>query len=147
MAAVLRARGTEFDPDRFCSKSGFKPCRLYRKGEPVLPATKPEGRKNEDSGIHVVLSEADFHEFPRQVDEATAFLEIHKDELARLRNFPGIEDMTIDFGIARRDVIVQSDYLPPCLIRMAGELGLGIEISQYPIFEDEETAQPAGRDS
>jgi hypothetical protein len=132
MSAVLRAFGAEFDPDRFCSGSGLKPSKLYHRGEPLLPGAKSEGRKYKESGITVVVSEAGFHEFPRQVAEATAFLDIHKDELSRLRRFPGVEGMTIDFGIARRDVIVQCDVLPPSLIRLAGELSLGIELSQYP---------------
>ena len=45
---------------------------------------------------------------------------------------PGVEDMRLDFGIERRDVAVQCDYLPPDLIRVAALLGLGIELSQYP---------------
>jgi hypothetical protein len=123
-------------PHRFCSESGLKPCELYRRGEPVFPASQPQGKKNDASGINLVVSDADFHEFPRQVEEATAFLQAHKEELARLRGFPGVEAMTLDFGIARRDVIVQSDFFPPSLIRLAGELGLGIELSQYPVDEE-----------
>lgn len=142
MSAVLRAYGTDFDPDRFCSESGLRPCKLYRRGEPQLPRTKPEGRKKEQSGINIVVSDADFHEFPRQVEETLAFLEAHKDELSRLRSFPGIEVMTVDFGIERRDVIVQCDYLPPPLIRLAGELGIGIEISQYPTGNQEGSDRP-----
>jgi len=153
MSAYLRIYGTEFDPDRFCSESGLTPFYLYRRGEPVpsLPPNLrpsglnlfrrgeppvpiiPERREHERSGINVVVSKADYHEFSRQVDEATAFLEAHKEVLLRLRCFPGIEVMSLDFGITRRDVIVQSDLLPPPLIRLAGELGLGIELSQYPV--------------
>ena len=103
-------------PRSVLSESGLEPRKLYRRGESVS-AKKPEGRKHKGSGINIVVSEADFNEFPRQVDEATAFLEAHKEELLRLRCFPGIEAMTIDFGIARRDVIVQCDFLPPPLIR------------------------------
>lgn len=143
MSAILRANGVGFDPDRFCSESPLRPCALYRRGEPVLPATRPDGRTHSVSRINLVLSEADFHEFHRQVDEATAFLEAEKDEIARLRSFPGMESMTIDFGIARRDVLVQSDYFPPSLVRLAGELGLGIELSQYPVGEDEDPNHPA----
>jgi hypothetical protein len=138
MAAVLRVSGAAFDPDRFCAGSGLQPCRLYRKGEPTLPASEPDGRRNDRSGINVVASEADFGEFPRQVEEATAFLLAHREELARLRDFPGVEAMTLDFGIARRDVVVQCDYLPPDLLRVVGELGMGIELSQYPIGDEEE---------
>ncbi len=104
----------------------------------MFPNTKPEGRKHETSCMNVLGSEAEFHEFTLQVEETTAFLEAYKEELLRLRGFPGIEGIVIDFGIARRDVIVQSDFLPPSLIRLAAELGLGILLTQYPIKEDEE---------
>jgi hypothetical protein len=138
MATVLRASGSDFDPDRFCAESGFEPCGLYRKGEPRFPASRLDGRCNDASDINVVASEADFHEFPRQVEETSAFLEAHKEELARLRDFPGVEGVVLDFGIARRDVAVQCNELSPKLIRLAGELGLGIELSLYPASEEKE---------
>lgn len=139
MAAVLRVSGLAFDPDRFCVGSDLRPCKIYRRGEPVFPASQPEGRRNDSSGMNVIVSEAGFAELPLQIEEATAFLEAHREELARLRDFPGVEAMTLDFGIARRDVVVQCDYLPPELLRAAGELGIGIELSQYPIGDDPET--------
>jgi hypothetical protein len=82
--------------------------------------------------MHVVVSDADFHEFPKQVVATTAFLLAESDEIHRLRTFPGLEDLILDFGIERRDVAVQSDHLPADLIRAAGALGLGIDLSQYP---------------
>jgi len=138
MSAVLRVSGVAFDPDRFCAGSGLDPCKLYRKGERVFPASRPDGRRNDKSGINVVASDAGFNEFPRQVEEATAFLVAHRADLARLRSFPGVEDMTLDFGIPRRDVVVHSDYLPPALLRLSGELGIGIELSYYPVGDKEE---------
>ncbi|GAC1472091.1 MAG: hypothetical protein NVSMB9_18930 [Isosphaeraceae bacterium] len=138
MSAVLRVFGEEFEPDGFCATTTLQPCHLYRKGEPKFPASQPNGRHNDKSGINFVASEADFDEFPRQVEEATAFLLLHRQELSRLRDFPGVEDMTLDFGIARRDVLVQCDHLPPTLLRAAGELGIGIELSQYPVGRDDE---------
>jgi hypothetical protein len=141
MAAVLRVSGAEFDPDLFCSGSGLKPCAIYRRGEPVYPASQPRGKKHDVSGINVRVSDAGFHEFPRQVEEATTFLQAHREELARLRCCPGADWMTLDFGIAWRDVAVHSDFLPPSLISLAGELGLGIELSHYPV-DDGTADQP-----
>ena len=59
-------------------------------------------------------------------------------ELARLRQEPGVEGMTLDFGIEWRDVAAQFDHLPPTLVRLAGALGLGLEISHYPVEEEAE---------
>jgi hypothetical protein len=104
---------------------------VKRRGAPVFPVSQPSGRRNERSGVHVLASDADFNEFPRQVEEATVFLRGNTDQLRRLCEFPGIESVMLDFGIECRDVPVQCDYLTPELIRLAGSLGLGIELSQY----------------
>jgi hypothetical protein len=137
VSAVLRAEGVEFDPDRFCSESGLTPYMLWRKGEPRSP--RSEGKLYEDSGFNLDVSDADFLDLPRQVEDAIAFLEGNHKKLSRLCGFPGIETVTLDFGIARRDVFAQFHRFPPTLIRLAGELGLGIELSQYWCSDEEES--------
>ena len=107
-------------------------CAVNRRGEPMLPASEPDGRRHEQSQVHVSVSDADFDQFPRQVVEATEFLQREFEQVQRLCQWPGVEGVTLDFGIARRDVVVQCDVLPPALVRVAGLLGLGIELSQYP---------------
>lgn len=84
------------------------------------------------SGAHVVASDADFDQFARQEAEATDFLRNHFEQLRRLRTFPGVESVTLDFGIERRNVYLQCDSLSPELIAAAGSLGLGISLSTYP---------------
>jgi hypothetical protein len=42
----------------------------------------------------------------------------------------------LDFAIERRDVAVQCDYFPPDLVRIAGELGIGLMPSLYPAAGD-----------
>ncbi len=132
MSAVLRAYGADFDVDAFLTGCTLHVCAVKRRGEPVAPTSRPDGRRHERSGVHVSASNADFEEFLRQVEEATAFLRAEFEQIRRLCQFPGVEDVTLDFGIVRRDVAVQCDYLPPELVRVAGALGLGIEMSQYP---------------
>jgi len=136
MSAVLRAYGDSFDVDAFLADCTLPVIAVKRRGEPVLPASQPNGRRLEQSGVHVSASDADFDEFPRQVAEATEFLRAEAEQVRRLCQFPGVEGVTLDFGIARRDAVVQCDYLPPELVRLAGSLGLGIELSQYPALGD-----------
>src|SRR5690349_9089640 len=69
MGAVLRADGTPFDPERFFAESNLEACNLYRKDQPRFPKTKPEGKKHSTSGITFVVSEADFRDFTRQIEE------------------------------------------------------------------------------
>lgn len=99
---------------------------------------------NTTSGFNVVVSDAEFSEFTRQVEDTIAFLTTHRGELERLGAAPGIEELWLDFGIERRDVMLQCDQFPPELIRLAGQLGMGIELSQYPVPDDDEIAEESG---
>ncbi len=128
MSAVLRAAGRNFNVDAFVVASRLKPCRVYHRGKSRLPGLPPD----KESGLNVPVSTAGFAEFSKQVAEATEFLRTQTDEIRRLVTFPGVEGVTLDFGIERRDVAVQCDLLPAELIRIAGSLGLSIELSQYP---------------
>lgn len=132
MPAILGAYGRTFDVDAFLSDCTLPVCAVKRIGEPVLPGSSRDGKRHERSSIHVVASDADFDQFPRQVEESIAFLTASESEVRRLCTFPGVEDITLDFGLARREVAVQCDRLPLELIQLAGSLGFDIELSQYP---------------
>jgi hypothetical protein len=123
---VLRASGDEFQPLHFLEDSGFVPCNVFRKGE-----RKAEGRVWGSSGFTVVVSEASGGNFARQIRDAVEFLRRHQEELARLMKCAGLEDARLDFGVSRKDGFLQSSYLPPELLRLAGGLGIGVEISIY----------------
>ncbi len=140
MPAILRAYGPDLDVDAFLVGCPLPVCAVKRRGEPVLPASQPNGRRHEWSGVHLSASNADFGDFPRQVKEATEFLRANAAEIRRLCEFPGVEGVTLDFGIARRDVPLQCDHLQAELVRLAGSLGLAIELSQYPAEESAGTA-------
>ena len=136
MPAVLRAHGDDFDVDGFLAGCTLPVCAVRRRGEPMLPVSEPHGRRYERSGVHMTASDADFDEFPRQADEATAFLRNESEQVRRLCEWPGVEGVTLDFGVERRDVAVQCDVLPMELVRLAGSLGLAIEMSQYPTRDE-----------
>lgn len=142
MSAVLRAYGLVFDVDAFLAGCTLPVCAVKRRGEPVFAASQLDGRKHKQSGVHVVASDADLGELPRQIAEATAFLRAEAGQVRRLCEWPGVEGVTLDFGVERRDVAVQCDFLPPDLVRLTGSLGLGIELSQYPAAGEEEDAEP-----
>ncbi len=123
---VLRVSGDDFRPRSFLKDSGFAPCNVFRKG----------GRKAKDrvwnaSGFTVVVSEASGGDFGRQVRDAVEFLLKHQEELARLVRYAGLQDARLDFGVSREGGFLQSSYLPPELLALAGALGVGIEISLY----------------
>jgi hypothetical protein len=130
MSAILRAFGKHFDVDAFLAHCRLPVRAVKRLGEPVYKS-QPDGRRHTASGVNVSVSEADFSEFPLQVKEAIIFLQTNESEVRRLCAFPGVVTPTLDFGIDQRDVPIQCDRLPRELLRLAGSLGLDIEVSKY----------------
>jgi hypothetical protein len=136
LAAVIRVAGRDFDVDAFLAPSTLKPCAVHRRGERRFAGSSTNDRLHEKSGMNIVASDAGLDEFDRQATEATQFLECHADEIRRLASYPGVEAVTLDFGIAQRNVPAQSDYLPPELVRAAASLGLGIELSHHATLDE-----------
>jgi hypothetical protein len=133
MSCILRASGPLFDVDEFLRYSPFAPTKVFHKGE--LRSPHPSSKTAETSGSNLVVSPAGFDDLPRQIADAMEFLNQHKQELSRLATFPGVEGVTLDFGIPRREVVAQFDRFPPRLLALAGSLGVGIELSHYPLSD------------
>jgi hypothetical protein len=129
MSCVMRADGASFDAEAFFARTSLPVIAKHRAGEPRRPGVAPSTR----SSINVSVSDADFDNLEQQVQDAMHFLERHAPEVRRLVTFPGVEDVTLDFGLQRRDVPAQSDSFPARLVALAGAVGVGITVSQYEI--------------
>jgi hypothetical protein len=86
------------------------------------------------------VSEADFHQFNGQLKDAVEFLTESAAEVRRLVAFPGVTGVVLDFGIAWRDVVAQSDQFPAELVRLAGTCGIALELSHYPVSDGDAAA-------
>jgi hypothetical protein len=96
------------------------------------------------SGFHADVSAADFSNLQGQIADAVEFVEQNQGELARLVGFPGVEKVSVDFGIEERDVAAQSERFPPNLLIMLGNLGICLEFTLYPCqvrAESEDTSR------
>lgn len=122
---VLRAPGDDFKPETFLQVSSFSPCNVFRKGE-----YKSESRTWDTSSITVVISEAS-DGFAQEIVQALAFLKSNRGEMLRLQNSEGLERMSLDFGVDRRNGFLQSHFFPPELVRLAGEFSMALEVSIY----------------
>jgi hypothetical protein len=112
--------------DSCLSESVFRPLAVFKVGQ-------YQGRKRiENSGFNVEVSDADFANLDRQIDDAIRFLKEHVDELRRLSTFPGVEKMWLAFAIEDREAPFQTDCLPAKLLQLAGSLGMDISLSRYP---------------
>jgi hypothetical protein len=130
MPTILKATGKNFDVNTFLQKTKLKPYRIFQKGKRRFKRLEKK-ELHKVSGLCLDASTSDFNNFSGQVRQTISFLKKNQKELKKLAKFPGV-DAVIDFGFARRDVVVQCDLLPAELIRLAGSIGLAIEMSLYP---------------
>jgi hypothetical protein len=133
---VLRARGSTFAVDEFLAESSLQPITVFHRGQKQSSKSRPVTA----SGFHADVSEADFSNLQGQIADAVQFVEQNQDELARLVGFPGIENVSVDFGIEERDVAAQSERFPPNLLRIMGSLGIWLEFTLYPCQEPSTSA-------
>ena len=131
---VLRAAGADFDVDAFLATSSLKAIGVRRRGE-VRLASNPGGPRHERSGFTADVSVKEWNDLPGQIEDAKVFLEEHGAELLRLRSFPGVGGLELDFPVYLRignQIVVQSDRLPADLLFAAGRVGVDIVITIYP---------------
>ena len=137
--SVLRAGGAAFDPDAFLATSPWTEASVSRVGEPSIFQSRGI---NTSSGMTVPFTERDWSDWNGMIQDAENFLRDSAFELRRLRSFPGIEDVYVDFPvelrIGRNNVAVQSDCFPPTLIAALGALSIGLEFTIYPCSEEDE---------
>ena len=121
----MRAWGDDFEPERFLEEGSFSPCNIFRKGD-----RKSESRTWDTSGMTIVVSDAS-DDFAQQTVDAIEFLKINRVETLRLQDSNGLEGIGLDFGVTRRNGLLQSHLFPAELIRLAGEFSMTLEVSIY----------------
>jgi hypothetical protein len=129
MSCVLRIGGGQLDADALARSTALPVYRVDRKGAPRQPRSRGAF---EGSTVHLDVSEAGFSDLPGQIEDAIVLLAANADALSAAVQFPGVERATLDFAVEAKDVAIDSKYLPPDLMKRAGALGIGIELSIYP---------------
>lgn len=126
---ILRVGGENFDTHEFLSQTSLQPYKVFRAGDAVIPGAKKE-RYFDENGFNITVSEAD--DFSGQIEETLTFLRVHNDDLQLLAQLN--VDAQLDFGIGRKnpdEFPMQSDFLPPSLLILAGDLNIGICLTHY----------------
>jgi hypothetical protein len=97
---------------------------------------KAVGPTHDSSGFKVDVSRKEWTDLSGQIEDAVEFLETFRDELRAIVATAGVQYLWLDFPFASRasenPPLLQSVFLPPNLLALAGELGVGIEVSVYP---------------
>jgi hypothetical protein len=132
---MLRIDGTNLNIDRLL-EIDLKPDSFYKKGE-----YRTKKSNHTSSGARYLVSNADFSNFEDQKKDAIRFLRDNANSIKMIMSIPDLEGAGLDFGINKRDVLVQSDSFPAELAKLAGELGIDIELSQYPESEEKKKGE------
>ncbi len=145
MACILRAWGRLFEVDQCVAKLKLDVTKVYRRGEPLF-RTQPRGARQRFSGFNAVVSDGERSQLARQFRDAGRFLSTHSSQVRRLRRWPGVEGIDLDFGVEwKRDTVVQSSRIPEPLVALAGKLGLSLEITMYPYAAPDAPKRSAAR--
>ena len=116
----------------FLRETGFPSYQSHEKGE---VSTIGKRQPYEDFGFSSDVSERELTDLAGQIEDAHAFLRTQEDALRELMSSHNITDIRLDFPYSCRldeQIFMQCDYFPPELLRLAGNFGIGIELSHYP---------------
>ena len=130
MSSVLRVSGQRFAAREFAQRSSLPICAVHVRGD-LRAGGKPGGKRSQNSGVAIVVSDSEFTDLKGQIRDAVKFLTKHQRAISRLTKLSGVESSTLDFGIASRSVAAQFDCFSPELLLLLGKLGIGLEISRY----------------
>jgi hypothetical protein len=138
MSCVLRVWGRDFDVDSFLfNNTELDPINIWYKGQPKLK-TKPNGHVSKTSGLSIELSDADFSELDKQINEAFLFCKAHQNILTKLVSYKGVEGAIADFGVEIYSPWWHSFSFVPKLLLLMGSIGISLGLSIYPISDEDE---------
>ena len=127
----LRVSGENFDVDCFVTKSRVtadsEKFTKWRMGEPFRRGVR------EGSGFLLEIYEVESEGLEEQTKKAINFLKDNHEELKQLMEQPEVNDAYLQFVIDKRNIANQNDFFSAELVRLSGNLGLGILLSQYAV--------------
>jgi hypothetical protein len=98
---------------------------------------KRQNRTFAHAGFKAEVSDASWDDFAQQCKDAEAFLVRHYEELRLIEDADELEldfayDCRIGTGEGGKEISVQCDYLSAALVKVCGELSIGIALTQFP---------------
>lgn len=127
----LKIHSKNYTFKKFCETTKVPLYSVFDKDE---YRNKSRTRKSDYFVVSFDVSDAEWDDFPAQVNDAIKFLTVNFSELDKLISETPDAEGYLDFPLYSRlneEVVNQNDHLPKELIRLAGKLGLGIEMAIY----------------
>ena len=146
MSCILRVSGNHnFRIDEYLTFSKLNAYSIYRIGEKRKHRMKLNSEFYETNGFQIEVSNAEFDDFDQQKSDANTFLKENFDSLSQMRAYGLKSDnensIYLDFAIENlyQDYYVQTKFLEPEILKLAGSLNIEIALSLYePASDDEE---------
>lgn len=146
---VLRVRGPQFHPVAYLAGSRLKPIGVYVPGDPIFDK-RVERYGHADRGFHVGVSSRPWSDLKGQVEDATAFLIEHREELAGLSKNEAVGTVHLDFPTEadpeNRHVTIWGGGFPASFLRAAADAGVDVNITLYFPAGGEEVGGEQGGD-
>ena len=106
---------------------------LRQKGDIIRKKT---GQVADSFRVSITVSDAEWDSFPKQTKDAITFLEKHSNYIKETLDSHKATDAYLDFPLYSRlggpkNIANQNDLLPKDLIKLAGHIGIGINMSIY----------------
>lgn len=127
---TLRFGGADLDVNGLLQACPLPIAAVHRKGSSPVPQRANASRAVR-SVISVGVSNAEFSDLPAQIGDALSFAQQHAAYLPRLRSFPGVERVVLDFAVEDRPGFSQSDIFPAELLLLLGQAGIDLEVTRY----------------
>jgi hypothetical protein len=123
--------------DNYLASTNLPIYQVFKKGDHHKYA---KNKMYEDNLISCVVSDSDWDNLEDQTNDMINFLENYHLDLQILKDNFKIKSWEFDIPHTCRisnKIYMQSSFLPPKLISLAGRFGIGIELSMYtPAQED-----------
>jgi len=123
----FEASGEDFDVNAFLAESSLACTPFYRgDDDPVQNHAILQ-----HSGFSLTVRAPDGQTAAEKIAEVFDFLTSNEAELRRLQSYPGVTSLCLRcrYHVPRDQML--GEYLPPELIRLAGSLGLAIDLVMY----------------
>lgn len=132
---VLRVYGADFDPEAYlASGSRLEALHVYVPGDRSYDRRLARTGRGE-RGFHVDVSRRAWSDWQGQIEDATAFLRAHEEELRALRSRPEVTRLELDFPSESdpetRNVVLWGAIFPVSFLGAAADAGVDVEVTVY----------------
>lgn len=126
ISCILHAYGTGFEPDLFLKDARFTPDRVIYKDK--LKALDEHNAEITDA-MHLLIAISHADALSVQVEDTVKFLEFYQDMVKKLRHYPNVEEVCLNFTARREDILLQDSLFSAELYDLT--LGNGICLNVF----------------